>query len=685
MTTVQMASDTDTGASTRLTGIRLWAARLLWLLCVGVTVSFFVTLIPTYPRIFSRIVGSYNLLDFGRLSLEMYRLLGGIGLTPEHYSRFIIGIHIFTFVSSLILGLLIAIRRSDDWMSLLASLFIVAFGSTFSSMINAANSSVPESSLLVSGGAYVVALASFVMFMYLFPDGRFIPRWLIPIALINSLILVALFVQWIVLTPRLNAPGGFNLGFFFSIRQQANLPGGVVALYFLQLVGFGVGAQVYRYFRYSDDVQRQQAKWLVLGTGLVLLSFLLFVVPSMLLQDLMPPLVKNVGDILFLASLPAIPVTLGFSILRYRVWDVDFVINRTLVYGVMTVLLVGIFGFLFFAIRELLSTMLGGQADVIAAVIPAVVATALFNPVRRRLRSFIDKRFYGIHIDYATPAGRIPNTSHRQTHIGGYTDLHLIGSGGMGEVYRATHPELSRSVAIKVLSRRLAEEDAFRRRFEREAQVVTSLKHPNIVQMFEYGQDGDTTFMVMEFVEGRDLGNMIRTSRILPLEQVGAILAEIASALDYAHAQGIVHRDIKPSNVMMEPIRGTDGVHRAVLMDFGIAKIGGGATRLTASGMIGTLDYIAPEQIQGASDVDHRADIYALGVMTYQMLTGELPFKKNNPGALLMAHLMEPPPDACGLNTTLKHAVCAALQKAMAKKPADRYESAGAFVQALTH
>jgi serine/threonine-protein kinase len=187
--------------------------------------------------------------------------------------------------------------------------------------------------------------------------------------------------------------------------------------------------------------------------------------------------------------------------------------------------------------------------------------------------------------------------------------------------------------------------------------------------------------MVMEFVDGPDLASLLREGESLPLSETFLILEGVASALDYAHKEGLVHRDIKPSNVMLD--RGTSG-QRPVLMDFGIAKIVGGGTRLTGTGgVLGTLSYIAPEQIRAAADVDRRADIYSLGVMTYQLLTGELPFKSGNPGALLIAHLQQPAPDPRSVNPGIPASVARAVTRAMEKETDARFATAGEFFAAI--
>jgi serine/threonine protein kinase len=311
----------------------------------------------------------------------------------------------------------------------------------------------------------------------------------------------------------------------------------------------------------------------------------------------------------------------------------------------------------------------------------------------------VDRRFYNIQIDYEKPTApwpALPSSEGatqiiRKTRFGDYSKLELIGGGGMAEVYKAEHPTLHRPVAIKLLSAARAIDPEFRQRFLHEAQVVSKLEHPNIVRVFDYGEEGSIYYIVMEYLNGQDLGRYLDQTGRLPLAQALPILEDVAAALDYAHGMGLVHRDIKPPNVMLDKsggsialVSGTVPSFRAVLMDFGIARVVGEQTALTsAGGIIGTFDYIAPEQIQAAANVDGRADIYALGVMTYRMLTGELPFKQRNPGSLLMAHLFQPPPDAHDLAPDLPISASVALQKAMAKKPEERFAVASELVASL--
>ncbi len=270
------------------------------------------------------------------------------------------------------------------------------------------------------------------------------------------------------------------------------------------------------------------------------------------------------------------------------------------------------------------------------------------------------------------------------TRLGTYEVLELLGRGGMAEVYKGRHPRLNRTVAIKILPPSLAAEADFRQRFEQEARAVAALRHPNIVQVFDFGDVEGTYYMVMEYIEGTDLARHLRDNGPLTLEQVRPIVQDMAAALDHAHGQGLVHRDIKPSNVMLQPQGSAPGGWRAILTDFGIAKILASDTAATKTGMMmGTLNYMAPEQVRVSRHVDGRADVYSLGVMIYEMLVGELPFRGENPGAIMLAHLQQPPPDPRLSLPELPDSVALAILRALAKEPEERWPTAGELAAAL--
>jgi tRNA A-37 threonylcarbamoyl transferase component Bud32 len=259
--------------------------------------------------------------------------------------------------------------------------------------------------------------------------------------------------------------------------------------------------------------------------------------------------------------------------------------------------------------------------------------------------------------------------------LGKYRIVEQIGRGGMAEVYKAYHPGLNRYVAVKLMHTFLADEEGFVGRFRLEAQSVARLRHPNIVHMYDFDAEGDVTYMVMEFLEGPSLKNRLaeleRQGQWLTLEEAARIIRDVGEALAYAHRQGMVHRDVKPANVMLTEDGG------AILTDFGIVKMltASGATQLTASGaMIGTPAYMAPEQSMGAAG-DERADIYSLGIVLYQLATGRLPYDADTPMAVVLKHLNAPLPIPSTLNPNLPEGIERIILKALAKDPADRYQS----------
>jgi hypothetical protein len=262
--------------------------------------------------------------------------------------------------------------------------------------------------------------------------------------------------------------------------------------------------------------------------------------------------------------------------------------------------------------------------------------------------------------------------------IGGYRIDELISRGGMGVVYRATNVALNRIYALKVLAPELAEDPQFRERFKREMRIAASLHHPNVVGIHNAGEHEGLLFFVMDFVTGTDLRELLVKSGAIEPHRAVDLLHQCASALDAAHRSGLVHRDVKPGNIM---ITVKDGEEHAYLTDFGLAKRSETAAALTAKGhVVGTVDYMAPEQITG-SHIDARTDIYALGCVFYQMLTGKVPYERDNSLATLFAHVHDPTPPLEGKITDTYPTFAPVIEKAMAKEPAERYLSAGDFAR----
>src|SRR5690349_4556078 len=259
--------------------------------------------------------------------------------------------------------------------------------------------------------------------------------------------------------------------------------------------------------------------------------------------------------------------------------------------------------------------------------------------------------------------------------LGPYRIMERLGRGGMATVYRAYHPSLDRYVAVKVLPDFFADEPGYRERFQQEARSVARLRHPNILEIFDFGYDAGTCYLVFELVDGGTLAD--RVGKPMDLRDVVQLLEPLAGALDHAHANGILHRDIKPSNILIQ----RDGT--PILADFGLAKIAGSMRKLTVSGIVmGTPEYMSPEQ---AADefVGPASDLYSLAVVAYEMLTGRVPFVGDTPAATLLSHVTKQMPATRELRGELSAHVEDVLRRALAKIPEDRFPSAAEFVAAL--
>ncbi|MEV6429782.1 protein kinase [Nocardia sp. NPDC051463] len=261
----------------------------------------------------------------------------------------------------------------------------------------------------------------------------------------------------------------------------------------------------------------------------------------------------------------------------------------------------------------------------------------------------------------------------------GYRIERLLGQGGMGSVYLARHPRLPRSMALKLLNLELFSDNEIKARFEREADLVAQLDHPNIVTVFDRGVEDEQLWISMQYVDGIDASTVDR--RKLPPTRAAQIVAETAKALDFAHGSGVLHRDVKPANILLA--RATGGQERVFLTDFGIARLRDDAGHLTLTGTFtATLAYAAPEQLTGAA-MDGRADQYALACTLHWLLTGAAPFEAPSPPAVIQGHLQVPPPRVTARRADLPAALDEVLIRALGKRPADRYGSCTEFAEAV--
>ena len=269
-----------------------------------------------------------------------------------------------------------------------------------------------------------------------------------------------------------------------------------------------------------------------------------------------------------------------------------------------------------------------------------------------------------------------------RTLSGRYRIDDTLGQGGMSAVYKATDPNLKRVVAIKLIHSHLSTDPSFVQRFESEAAAVASLRHQNIVQVYDFNNDGGVYYMVLEFIPGETLQDRMKrlseSGRQLSLEDALKFTLNIADAMGYAHQRGMVHRDIKPANIMLD-VQG-----QAILMDFGIVKILGGESHTSTGAVVGTARYMSPEIIRGEV-ADHRSDIYSLGVTLFEMLSGRPPFVADSAMTLMMMHLNDPVPDVRGFRGDIPHEIVEILEQCLAKDREARYQSASALSTDLRH
>jgi hypothetical protein len=623
-------------------GRRLLVLRIAWITVASLAIILFILSVPnTYASTLRAVQGQVQ-PEMG-LSLETVALLDVLQNA----------IFLFGFWS---VAYLLFWRKSNDGVAYLVSMMLLTTGSLYAG-------GLPRGSryLLIPVLINAIAETTQCTFFYLFPDGRFYPKWfryaIVPLFIFRFLIWLNIYVN--------------------------GVPQGAIEVGFVALIDvIGIGLQVRRYRKLSTPVQRQQLKWLLIGLTIALIV----VIPTIYLLSITKAvtyqsnfwLAFSLKLLRFLAML-SVPITLAFSIFRYKLWDIDLTINKSVVYGLATLILGGLFVVGFGLMQRIFTLVLGDAHAGLSLAIGGAIVGVMFNPTRLRVRQFVDRRLYGFRfdLDQLTQAQNIKPPVQNPSaltgkQLGEYEVLDVIGRGGMGEVYKGYHN--GQIVALKVLLDDMSGTDDAIARFQREGDTLKALQHPNIVKFYSVVIDHQPPYMVLEYVEGRTLRDYMREKGQLPMNEVLAFMQPLTAALDYIHAQGVVHRDLKPSNIMLRPAH--DGGYELLLMDFGIAKSESYDSDLTGTGAIGTIDYMAPEQISSARDVDWRADIYALGVICFEMLTGQRPFT-GNPGQVLFGHLQQPPPDARLIRPDIPATFARAIRRAMAKHVEDRYETAG--------
>ncbi len=632
---------------------RLNLLRAGWLLTAVIYLAFYILSIP--PMVSSLLRDATALYADG---------LPRLGMTPDSITSLFISLNLILPITCTLVSLLIFWQRSHDWVALIISMGLLTFPIHVGRAAIGFAQFYPDlwwipSALRIYSGVFILG------FLALFPNGRFVPNRLAQLYLGFG----TLFILPIVHDIRHYASG-----------QPSTLPAVLNAVYVL----IGVGMQAWRYRYRATRTERQQTKWViyaffVAASTLTPFTILDAFVPALLHDYPTTHLIYRITANTLLLFIPTniIPISMAIAITRSRLWDIDLIINRSLVVALTTLTLAGVFVGFVVGVR----TLTGDWLDGVPFVGGVLLAGVLFDPARRRIQNLLDRRLYRWRFDLFQLA-KAERANHRAAFgvwtgqkLGGYQIEALIGRGAMGEVYRASKD--GQTVALKTVLATASTEHT--QRFQREAEAMAGLNHPNIVRFYAAG-DAPQPFIAMEWVDGISLDTLMQQRGALPLNDTLLILSGTAAALDHAHAQGIIHRDLKPANILLRASR--DGSTPVpMLVDFGVAKFSGGDT-LTGSGAIGTILYMAPEQIQSSKAVTPRADLYALGVILYEMLSGQPPFG-GNPAYVLFAHLQQPPPDIRKHNPTLPPAVSAVIARAMAKDAEQRWGSAAEMLNAL--
>lgn len=583
-----------------------------------------------------------------------------IGLSPEGVAVFRsvirrLGELLYFLVAAHILW------RSKDLMAILLAIVLALMAVTLSGSTIELAAAFPSGKILwnITG---VLAVCFGALLLFTLPNGEFVPRW--------SKLLLRFFVPIEALRQ-------------FLLYETPLMGWGRLLLFVPLVVVYTVAlrAQVYRYQR-ADTIYRHQFRWLILGVALTLTFILIQQVGYLVILRDFHVLFAGLDEI----GSGFLAVSCVFAITRYRLYDINLYLNRLLVYGGVLLGLIPLLIGLFAGLQQIFRVLLPTDSTA-RLIVPALIIGIVFNPIRQRVQSLVDRRLYHFRFDLnqLPQAGGLPALAKPGAYTGrvlsGFELQGVIGRGGMGEVYqaRAANGQLA---AVKILSPTALIEGDFYRRFDREARLTAALHHPNIVELYDAGSDGDVHYLVLAYVIGTDLKQLMQERGKLTLDTLIEPLNDIASALDYAHDRDFIHRDIKPSNIMLR-LRRDNETYQAILMDFGVAKLRGSFdSSLTDSAAVGTIDYMAPEQIRAAQDVERYADIYALGVVIYEALTGERPFK-GTAAQVLFAHIHQPPADPRTLVPELPASAAQALLRALAKDPKRRYPTVKAFIDEL--
>lgn len=628
-----------TQTNTRLTKpYHAYMTRLLWLaFCILLAYFYFIAMEQYVEKLSTALpltVPSSNLLF----------TLSEMGIPATISRSILIAWTWLVIVIGYISSAFIVWKRGDDWVAVGTAIGLLYVGRI--ALVYDYTSSPADYIPSVMSAIYITVLL-------VFPNGQLKPRWSLFIPLWG-------FIAELPLELMIGDLSGVTE----FIRTAYPIP--------LILV------LIYRHRRVLIQEAKQQSKWLFVLIFVLALGQVLYSLPEIIAPGdawLIGNIMRGAGETLYYIGATTAPIAILFAMLRYHLWDIDLFINRTLVYGTVALLVM----ILFFTISAGSQMAFGNTRPFFAFIISAALSVGFFRPVRNQTQHLIDRYIYRLRFDLnelerhqTLPTITNPGKLTGQQ-IGDYEIKGVIGKGGMGEVYEGTG--MGKRVAIKTMLAELARDPDFRNRFEREAEAGQRLQHPGIIPVFDSGEMDGIPYLVMEYVEGKELSKSFKGGGMFTVETSCHIMRDLCSALTVVHDAGYVHRDIKPSNIMLRD----NG--RAILMDFGISKVQD-AREITGTEAIGTIHYMAPEQIKSSKDVEHHADIYALGCVLYTMLTSETPFG-GTVVQVMFAQINQPAPDPRDIQDDIPDFIAEIILKAMEKDPGDRFTSAEKFAEAL--
>lgn len=580
------------------------------------------------------------------------------GLPLIFYPVYIMVVEFTLVALALIVGLYMVLISGNNRIASIVGFFLMTWVSTWNLSFLRAGDLYPLPIAVID----VIGNALYTTLLFTFPTGRLQAQW----------------VRWLI-------PGGYLLLVIFttinSLATTTPNQGALTQLVLFALTAIGIGLQIIRYRYHSTREERQQSKWVFLGfiiSYTIPLTFLLvdyFVTPIIVNYPEFRLIYRLISSAFFvMVPLAMIPITMLIAITKSRLWDIDLLLNKAAVASGVSVILLMIF-----SIGIALVQAVSGNA-LFAIGIMFLVIAVLYNPLQRTIQNLLDRRIFGLRFDLnQLRRAQIPREITNAGQFSGIIVdnlefLNVVDRGGMGEIYQGVFEQ--KLVAIKTMIADVSKNKLNRIQFDREIQAIQALSHPNIVGLHSTGNVNDMPYMVLDYIEGKSLKDVMKGDPV-SLERAIDIFRETANALSYLHEQGMVHRDIKPGNIMLSDSG------EVQLIDFGLVKFVDDASDPSGEAAIGTIDYMSPEQIRAVDTVDHRADVYAMGIVLYEMLVGKAPFD-GDAGQKLFAHLTQPAPDVSTLGLGIPDHIGEAIQRALLKDPNDRYASIDDFLAVVT-